>query len=237
VPVTASIAELFMSEISESGAARQFVRPLNGKVGVPAEIAKLDEASLHRRSRRLSEQQQRGSHPSHSQFEGDQDGIREHLLVTLSSGERESLNRLFDIVSQAGFKLLLCDGNGDAFTLDARSQIAQQAVGGLSPRALRHVREYIDAHLSEDIGVQVLASLTGLSSCYFARAFKQSARATPHHYLMERRLEYSKKLLIETDLPLAQIALESGFSDQSHFSRRFRLFFGITPRSFRWASR
>jgi AraC-like DNA-binding protein len=230
----------FMSEIAEIAdfaVAEQLARPVNGKVSVPSEIAKFDEPSLLRFSPELDEQSRRGSPQLYVQFGGRRDGNWDKLLAKLNVDEREYFDRLSDIASQVGFKILLYKDNGNAVTPCAKSSKAQQAMGGLAPRALRRVQDYIDAHLSEDINVQVLASLVGLSSCYFARAFKQSVGTTPHHYLMERRLRFSKKLLIETELPLAQIAVESGFSDQSHFSRRFRRVFGITPRSFRWASR
>jgi AraC-like DNA-binding protein len=109
--------------------------------------------------------------------------------------------------------------------------------GGLAPRVLQRVREYIDAHLGENIELEALADTAGLSRCHFARAFKQSVGTAPHCYLMQRRLERAKQLIIETRLPLAEIALECGFSDQSHFSRRFLQYVGVTPRSFRWSAR
>jgi AraC-like DNA-binding protein len=111
------------------------------------------------------------------------------------------------------------------------------SVGGLTPRALQRIREYIDGHLEENIELETLADTAGLSKWHFARAFKQSVGMPPHFYLIQRRLERAQKLLAETDLSLAQIALKSGFSDQSHFSRRFRMFLGVTPRSFRWSKR
>jgi AraC-like DNA-binding protein len=111
------------------------------------------------------------------------------------------------------------------------------SVGGLTPRALQRVRGYIEEHLVENIELETLAKIAGLSKCHFARAFKQSVGTPPHFYLIQRRLERAKGLLAETDLSLAQIALKSGFSDQSHFSRRFRTFLGVTPRSFRWSKR
>jgi AraC-like DNA-binding protein len=183
-----------MSEISDFAAAKQFARPVNGKIAVRSEIAKFDEPSLHQRSPELDEQPRRASLPSYVQFGSRRDGVWDKLLAKLSTDEREYFDRLSDIVSQAGFKILFYNDNGNAFTPCAKSSIAQQATGGLAPRALRRVRDYIDAHLSEDINVQVLASLAGLSSCYFARAFKQSVGTTPHHYLMERRLGFSKKI-------------------------------------------
>jgi len=226
-----------MPEISGFRRATEFARPVNGDVEVQAEIAKFDEVSPYRRLRELNDYQERASLPSRVQLGNGGDSVRDELLVKLRADERETLDRLSDILSQAGFEILLCDANGNTFTPYAKSPMAQQAVGGLTPRASRRVREYIDAHLSEDINVQVLAALTGLSKWHFARAFKQSIGTTPHHYLMVRRLECAQKILIETELPLAQVASKSGFSDQSHFSHRFRRFFGVAPRSIRWAHR
>ena len=111
------------------------------------------------------------------------------------------------------------------------------SVGGLTPRALLRIREYIEAHLMDNIELETLAVMAGLSKWHFARAFKQSIGSPPHFYLIRRRLERAQELLAESDLSLAQIALKSGFSDQSHFSRRFRMLFGITPRSFRRSKR
>jgi len=111
------------------------------------------------------------------------------------------------------------------------------ARGGLPPRAFRRVREYILAHLAEDISNRMLAELAGLSAYYFARAFKQSAGVSPHRYVLQSRVERVKHLLVETELPVAQIALAAGFADQSHCSRRFRELVGITPTRFRWLTR
>jgi AraC-like DNA-binding protein len=118
-----------------------------------------------------------------------------------------------------------------------RSAPPDHSVGGLAPRALIRIREYIEGHLEENIELETLAGIAGLSKWHFARAFKQSVGTPPHFYLLQRRLERAQELLAETDLSLAQIALKIGFSDQSHFSRRFRMFVGVTPRSFRRSKR
>jgi AraC-like DNA-binding protein len=118
-----------------------------------------------------------------------------------------------------------------------RSAPRASSVGGLTPRALQRIREYIKGHLAENIELEALADIAGLSKWHFARAFKRSVGTPPHFYLIQRRLERAQELLAETDLSLGQIALKSGFSDQSHFSRCFRMFLGITPRSFRWSKR
>jgi transcriptional regulator GlxA family with amidase domain len=109
--------------------------------------------------------------------------------------------------------------------------------GGLPPRALRRVREYIDAHLNENIGIRVLATTVGLSMYHFARAFKQSMGVTPHDYIVQCRVRRAQELLAGTDLPLSEIALASGFADQSHCARRFREHLGVTPSGYRWSTR
>ena len=117
------------------------------------------------------------------------------------------------------------------------AQLRPQIRGGLSPSVLRRVREYIEAHLENNVSLEVLAGVAGLSMSYFARAFKQSEGVTPHDYLMRRRVHRALELLAGTDLPLSAIASASGFSDQSHFTRRFRQYFGVTPSRYRWLTR
>jgi AraC-like DNA-binding protein len=110
------------------------------------------------------------------------------------------------------------------------------ARGGLPPRVLRRIREYIDGNIDQRISVQLLAGLANLSVCYFVRAFKQSTGITPHDYLIRQRVERTKQLLSGSNMPLSEIALAAGFADQSHFARRFRQHVGMSPRDYRWSS-
>jgi transcriptional regulator GlxA family with amidase domain len=119
--------------------------------------------------------------------------------------------------------------NATSFKMPAR--------GGLPPRALRRVREFVLAHIEENISIQALASMVGLSRFHFTRAFKQSEGVTPHRYLLQCRVKRVQELLAATELPLSEIALAAGFSDQSHCSRRFRELVGITPSRYRWSLR
>jgi AraC-like DNA-binding protein len=111
------------------------------------------------------------------------------------------------------------------------------ARGGLSPGALRRVKEYIDANLENSIDLVTLADTAGLSLFHFARAFKQSEGMTPHGYVLERRLEHAHGLLTSTDLSLAEIASATGFSDQGHLARYFRRRHGVSPSALRWSMR
>jgi transcriptional regulator GlxA family with amidase domain len=117
------------------------------------------------------------------------------------------------------------------------AQLRARIRGGLPPRALRRVREFIEAHLEQNISIQALATIAGLSMYHFARAFKQSEGMTPHDYLVQCRVRRAQDLLAGTDLPLSEIALASGFADQSHCARRFREHVGVTPSSYRWSMR
>ena len=118
-----------------------------------------------------------------------------------------------------------------------QSTRAPVARGGLSPNVLRHVYEYIDANLETNIGLDAISKVAGLSRCHFVRAFRQSVGTTPHNFLMYRRFCKAVDFITSTDLPLAEIALAAGFSDQSHFSRRFRQYLGVSPSAFRRSQR
>ena len=125
----------------------------------------------------------------------------------------------------------------DSLALLRRQAPAPQAQGGLSPSAMRRVREYVEAHLSESIGLAELAAVAGLSVFHFAREFKHSAGITPHYYLVQRRIERAQDMLARTGLSATEIALAAGFSDQSHLTRHFRHILGTTPREFRRSHR
>ena len=104
---------------------------------------------------------------------------------------------------------------------------------GLTTLRLRRALDYIQANLDGDIHLDDLAASVGLSPFYFSRLFKLSTGSTPHQYLLQRRLERAKELLRSPDASLSQVALESGFADQSHLTNVFRRFMGITPSQFR----
>jgi AraC family transcriptional regulator len=101
--------------------------------------------------------------------------------------------------------------------------------GRLAPRQLRRVTEYIIEHLSETVRLGDLAATTGLSLSQFGRAFKASTGVTPHRWQLNSRIARAQDLLLSSSMPLAQIALVTGFVEQSHFSRVFKTVVGISP--------
>jgi AraC family transcriptional regulator len=107
--------------------------------------------------------------------------------------------------------------------------------GGLSPWQLRRVLDFLSAHLSDDPTVAELARECGLSSGYFSRAFRRTTGVTPHQWLIGKRVERARQLLLGDGLGLSEIALVCGFVDQSHFTRVFAKFEGDSPG--RWRRR
>jgi AraC family transcriptional regulator len=103
------------------------------------------------------------------------------------------------------------------------------ARGGLAPWQLRRVIAHIDANLAASILVRDFNQITGLSTSYFARAFKVSVGESVHAYIIRRRIEHARELMLDTDESLAQITFACGLSDQAHLSRLFRRVIGVSP--------
>jgi AraC-like DNA-binding protein len=109
--------------------------------------------------------------------------------------------------------------------------------GGLPPVALKRVQTYIESHLAERVSIEQLAAVAGSSVFHFARVFNNprqpphmsiwSAGASPTHARSSRK----------PNTPLSEIALASGFADQSHFARQFKKRVGISPKLFRQSER
>jgi len=107
--------------------------------------------------------------------------------------------------------------------------------GGMAPHKLRRALEFISDKIEQKhvIALDVVAQEVGMSRYHFSRVFKESMGLSPINYIVRQRIERAKKLLAETDLPIADIALLAGFSGQSHFTTFFRKVVGLTPRSYR----
>jgi AraC-like DNA-binding protein len=98
------------------------------------------------------------------------------------------------------------------------------------------VRDYLEAHLDEDLNLDELAGVAGLDRFALARAFRRAYGVPPYAYLTSRRIAAAKRELAGAE-PLAEVALACGFYDQSHFSRTFKAWTGVTPGQYRAASR
>ncbi|WP_266170531.1 helix-turn-helix domain-containing protein [Dyella subtropica] len=94
---------------------------------------------------------------------------------------------------------------------------------------LRHVIEYVEAHLDEDLTLAELASVAGFSLSHFKPLFKQAVGMPVHRFVLERRVERARIRLLEGGRSLTDIALEAGFAHPSHMARCMRRVLGLSP--------
>ncbi len=106
----------------------------------------------------------------------------------------------------------------------------------LTRRQLKRVSDFVLADLSQDLSLEALAEQVGLSSYHFARLFHRTTGESPHQFVLRQRIEKAQSLLKETNSPLAFVALESGFANQSHLTRTFNRYLGLTPKAYRQKS-
>jgi AraC-like DNA-binding protein/nicotinamidase-related amidase len=125
------------------------------------------------------------------------------------------------------------DRSIDLSSTSRPSPFAAPVAGGLAGAVLRRALHHIDSHLHEAIPVQTLAALARLSVPHFSRAFSRSMGVSPHRYLMQRRVQRASQLLLDTEQAASEIALLTGFADQSHMIRCFVRETGQTPRAYR----
>jgi len=159
------------------------------------------------------------------------------LIETLADALSKDRETARECVRHASEALLSCARDAEESVDDASIATNERRMyrGGLAPWQVRSVTTYIDANLSAPLSCEELARLARLSVSYFARAFKCTFGYSPHVFLMRRRMERAQGLMLETNAPLAQIALDCGFADQAHLSRHFLRLTGERPASWRRA--
>ena len=108
---------------------------------------------------------------------------------------------------------------------------------GLTRWQVDRVNQYINVHICETIRMSSLASVTTLSESYFFHAFRATFGESPYRYVVRRRIELAKELMMAGSEMLADIALDCGFADQAHMTRQFRQFVGVPPAAWRRAGK
>src|SRR5215470_14331589 len=121
----------------------------------------------------------------------------------------------------------------------ARNHSTQSKPGRMPPLQamsgwrMRRVLEYIEENLDGDLSLEAMAAEVDISPIYLARAFKAAVGQSPHRYVLGCRVERAKELLRNTELPVVDVALSSGFSSQSHLSYWFQRHVGVSPAAYR----
>jgi AraC family transcriptional regulator len=116
-----------------------------------------------------------------------------------------------------------------------RNRSAQTYRGGLGSARLRRIKEFVDARMEDDVGLDDMAEAVGLSTAHFARMFRQSTGETPHQFVRRQKIERAKTILRAPDSRVLDVAVACGFKTQQHFAQVFRDVCGVTPTEYRLA--
>jgi AraC family transcriptional regulator len=111
--------------------------------------------------------------------------------------------------------------------------VRMPTVNAMPGGRMRRLIDFIEANLDGDLSLEAMAAEVGISPLYLARAFKAAIGQSPHQYVLARRIERAKELLRNTETPIVDVALSSGFSSQSHLSNWFQRHVGVSPATYR----
>jgi AraC family transcriptional regulator len=106
-------------------------------------------------------------------------------------------------------------------------------VGVLNRRRLQRVFDFIEANLSEGIGITTLASVYGVTPFHFARSFRRTTGMTPQQFVTARRMVMAKDQLLGSKKSIVEVAYGLGFRNLNHFRRVFRAHYGVLPSAMR----
>ena len=109
------------------------------------------------------------------------------------------------------------------------SSAAPRALRSLSKTQRGRVLEYIEAHLDKDLSLSRLAGVAGVSLSHFKVLFKRSTGLTVHEYVVRRRVERARDLLLNGERSISDVALDVGFAHASHLARSMRRVLGVLP--------
>ncbi len=104
---------------------------------------------------------------------------------------------------------------------------------GMDGRRLKQVLSFIEDQLAEDLSLEKIAAIAGISASHLQTLFRISMGAPVHQYIIQRRVERAKTLLMQDGLSMTEIALAVGFAHQSHMARHMRRVLGMPPRALR----
>lgn len=133
---------------------------------------------------------------------------------------------VLDTLLQSFLVQLLCE-------LSTLSGATPNALHSIAPRRLQRVLDYIEANLADEIELDDLAGVAGSSRFHFSRAFRDATGFPPYRYLVHRRIDAAKTLLLEDTKSIDEISATCGFKSAAQFAVMFKQVFGTTPSRFR----
>ena len=163
------------------------------------------------------------------------DAILQHLILTLvaeaSSVDPSGLAFADNIGFALAVHLVACFGSGDS------GETSVPATTPLPGWRLKRVLDYIEAYLRDDLSLEVLSAVVGLSRMHFGAQFREATGMPPHRYVVNRRVAASCALLRDTEDSIEEVARRSGFKSDTHFIKVFRRIVGVSPGTWRRANK
>jgi len=160
---------------------------------------------------------------------GGREPFIERIGLLLLDELRSPVHPAQEYITQALSHALACHL---ALRFGAEQRKPQRLPAGLHPAALQRVQDYIQSHLHLAIDLDTLAGIANVSRFHFARMFRASVGMTAMAYLERSRMQRAQDLIHRGTWPLSRVASLVGYEDQSYFTKRFRLFCGLTPLAF-----
>lgn len=154
-----------------------------------------------------------------------QDGFVSQLILAVRN-ELKQGNPCGQLYAETAARMLALHLLSNHCTIHYRTKPYK---GGLSKSRSQVVLDYIDAHLHEEISLDELAGLTGLTSYHFLRLFKRSTGQTPLQFIIRARMERARKLLAAPRASVTDVAMAVGYESVSHFITLFKRHTGMTP--------
>jgi AraC family transcriptional regulator len=128
-----------------------------------------------------------------------------------------------------------------AISLLRKQIVPREALGGGRGQLLfwqaQKVLMYIDSHITDRVYVAELGALVRCSEAHFSRLFKRTFGESPYTFVVRRRVELAARRMLDTEIPLSDVALSCGFTDQAHLTNRFRQVMHYTPSAWRRAQK
>jgi AraC family transcriptional regulator len=166
-------------------------------------------------------------------FTNRQDALLKAVLVALSREMLRGAPDLPSLYAEHAAGLAICHLQRSA----GRVRPANVSRSGLSDAQMRRLVDFIEANLHRNVSLLELAGLVGIVPDVLARKLKARIGRSPYNYFLERRIRRAETLLHSSGKPIAEIALEVGFSSQSHFTTQFKRIANVTPGAYRAARR
>lgn len=152
----------------------------------------------------------------------------------------KNMTRLFtglyrELYSVDEFSEMTVEGLMLEIVAETFRQSVKRTFGNL-PRWLVQTKENLDEGFRQNVTIETLANIAGVHPTHLVGEFRRHFKTTIGDYVRQRRIEFARKKLIHSNIPISEIALASGFFDQSHFTRVFKKVTGMTPAVYRTTS-